>query len=237
MRKELVLFCGGPAIYAGAVPKPLQILENGKTLLETYLGSTFCNEFDSISVCCEVEFVERYTEILDKLTNQNFKITVTSENSTTLDKLAASLHSTEQDERLLVCTYPDIFYFGNDHLNLSKTQSKDRVTLSIRAVQSRLPRIIIDPYLGHAKSISSHQSPYPANPDYMFAGHLICNSQSLFSLMQEFSSSTGSSARSLELDFFNWIISKGIVDTEVLSGRWIQCDSERDLNYLMRSIG
>jgi hypothetical protein len=235
-RSELVLFSGGPAIYAGEVPKPLQVLSGGRTLLELYLNRDFASTFDSIKICCESNYANAFGEVLERFSRLNISLNLTPPESTTLEKLSSCLTAGKGLERNLVCTYPDIFYFGSELPILAERDLTDRFVISVRPLESRLPRLMIDPYSGMAKSISMHRSPNPANPIYMYGGHLFAHSDTLARVIDQFNSANTQLKPILEVEVFSWMISRNLVDTAVLQGEWIQCDSPRDQSRLMTHI-
>jgi hypothetical protein len=235
-KSELVLFSGGPAIYAGQVPKPLQVLSGGQTLLEIYLNGDFASTFDSIKICCESDQANAFKEVLEQFSRLNITLNLTPPKSTTLEKLSSCLAAGRGLKRNLVCTYPDIFYFGSELPLLAERDLTDRFIVSVRPLESRLPRLMIDPYSGMAKSISMHRSPNPANPTYMFGGHLFAHSDALTKVIEQFNLANTQPTPTLEVEVFSWMISRNLVGTAVLQGEWIQCDSPRDQSCLMTHI-
>ena len=236
IRNELILFSGGPAIYEGNVPKPLQVVSGGKTLLELYLGQDYINVFDSINICCESDYANAFEELLGQFNQFDISLSLTPPQSTTLEKLASYLSAGGGIEKNLMCTYPDIFYFGADLPELNDSDLTGRCVISVRPLESRLPRLMIDPYSGKAKSISMHHSPNPANPTYMFGGHLLAHSDLLARALHQFSVGIEESRPLLEFDFLSWMISRNLVATSILRGEWVQCDTPRDQKRLVFMI-
>jgi hypothetical protein len=229
---QLVLFSGGPSIYSGNSPKPLQKLKSGETLIERYLNQSFVSEFDVVHICCEKKFERDFREIAESHKAYEVNVCITEDTSTTFDKFSHFLSDFTKEEVNLMFTYPDIFYVGSDFVS-PKIVDKKSLALSIRPLQNRFPRVLIEPYSGVAKSISLHQGINPANPSYMYGGHLLGDASFLKDLLELFRLTNKSTRPVLEIDFLNWALGKGIVDTFLLGFDWLQCDSARDLVALL----
>ena len=59
------------------------------------------------------------------------------------------------------------------------------------------------------------------------------NASFLKDLLELFRLTNKSNSPILEIDFLNWALGKGIVDTFQLGFDWLQCDSARDLVALL----
>lgn len=233
---RLVLFCGGPSIYPGGVPKPLQAVDNDQTLLELYLKTPFASEYSNVVLLCESSFLGAFREVL-KLGVRDVEATLveTRNGSTTLEKLATYLDSCPNDDCPVAWTYPDIFYFGT-LLPPDLTDWSERAVLSVRPMTSRFPRIVVDPYRLRVRSISTHQSMVPANPVHLFGGHLLASPYMLSRALPRTAGSPFPNIKTLEFDAFSWMISRGIIDALPLDGAWYKADGHRDLREITRLV-
>lgn len=233
---RLVLFCGGPPIYPGDVPKPLQVVDGKRTLLELYLKTPFAADYSDVVLLCEPEFRSAFGEVVD-CAEWDVETTVvqTPSCSSTLQKLTTYLDSCPEDGVPAAWTYPDIFYFGR-LIPRDLTDWSERAVISVRAMTSRFPRIVMDPYSLQVRSISTHQSTVPANPAHLFGGHLFASPSMLSQVLPQLTSSTRPDFTSLEFDVFSGLISRGIVDALPLDSAWFKADGHRDLRDILKLL-
>ncbi len=233
---SLVLFCGGDPIYPTGVPKPLQEVRRGQTLLELYLDTANATGYEEIVVLCESRFAEAFRDIAERThTAGELTIRETSDGSTTLTKLLAYLEECPNSESPIVWTYPDIFYFGSLSPPIG-TEWRDEAVISLRPIASRFPRIVMDPFALKIRSISRRQSSVPANPAHLFGGHLIASPAFLSSFLGDALSQVREAEPSLEFDVFSWMISRGLVNALPLQEAWLKTDGPRDLRDVLAMI-
>lgn len=226
----LILFCGGPAIYPGAVPKPLQLVTEGESLLELYLDTPFAADFTNVELLCERAFVPQFREVVGRLGGaSDVRVVETPDQSSTLVKLEAYLASTRTHEESVTFSYPDIFYFGHIDPLARETDWSRHVALSLRPLSSRFPRITKEPYSGSLRSISNHQASVPANPVYMFGGHVMATPTLLGRALSSGVEQHGRRFANLEFEAFAWMISQGIAQSVLLEDTWLHADGVRDL--------
>ncbi len=225
MRRAWGIFCGGPALYGDAVPKPLMPVAE-RTLLHWYLSRLAPDQVSSICLLGDHEYGERLMEEA-RAAGVEASVLTSAVGASTLER--ARLFLTTQNASADVClTYPDVF--AQDRLD-PVVEGFD-VFLSVTALKSRFPRIHLDPYTHEVRSISNHTSPVPANPVHIFGGHIIGKAGTLRQLLHEFVSLSHRSAPTLEIDFFGWLINGGQVGAIPLFGDWFQVDSPRDVSRL-----
>ena len=230
---ELVLFCGGPADYQGGVPKPMQVVNGDQTLLELYLSCPFALDFDRITLLCETSQVDMFRIAIEEFnTTVEFLISESADNSSTFEKLSAFVASRTESEQQVVFSYPDVFYFDSVPCDGDFDYSSE-VSISVRAFTSRFPRLVLEPFANRARSISMHRSHVPANPVHLFAGHLVARINVLASLIEDIVDISIMPSVSLEFDFFQELISRGIVNTIGLESAWVQADGPRDLKQIV----
>jgi NDP-sugar pyrophosphorylase family protein len=231
----LVLFCGGPPIYVGDVPKPLQPAGDGLTLLERYLRHIQSEAPGRIVLLCDETFADRYREVVGGLVHPSkIEVFVGEDNSTTLNKMRLFLASGFPADRLVQFSYPDLFYWGDLALPdaADDPQLDDKILVSITPLTSRFPRLTVDPYSGSVRGISNHSSLIPANPMHIFGGHLVARAGVLKEMTDAFVQEAKIAAPSLEYDLFFWLINRSKVSALTLYGQWMQIDSPRDLAHL-----
>lgn len=234
MINSLVLFCGGPAIYGG-VPKPLQMLRTGETLIERYLNFVKVGVPSRVVLLIEHAFEGDYCALLD---NFNYPAEIVflncPDNSSTLTKLKVFLDSCNLRDQTVMFSYPDIFIDGQiDEPSDADSRLTDRAFISFIPVISRFPRLVIDVYGNSVQGISCHTSPVPANPLYVFGGHLLVRTALMNSLVNTFLAETSLSAPSLEFDMFFWLINTLRMHSMPIHGRWIQADSPREIETIL----
>jgi len=234
MSDALVLFCGGPPIYGG-VPKPLQILPTGETLLECYLRFIQPIVPTEIVLLIEQTFEPDFSRILNSFDYSSKITTLTcSDNSSTLSKLQSFLKSGYPMERTVVCSYPDMFVFGEIVLpDITDPRLGDKVFISSAPIISRFPRLIVDPYDSTVRGISNHTSFAPANPLHVFGGHLLARVGVMNNLVETFLSDIRPQSASLEFDMFFWLVNTARICSMPINGRWIQADSPREISTIL----
>lgn len=234
---RLVLFCGGPAIYPGGVPKPLQVVHNFRTLLELYLETPFAASYTDMVLLCESDFMDAFQAIVKRSTNGiDISLVETPIDSSTRLKVASYLSECSSEARPVVWTYPDIFYFDNFTPPIDIDWS-ERAVLTVRAMTSRFPRIMKDPYSGRIRSITTHQSVVSANPAYLFGGHFVASPCFVSSVLSAMSEQESHESSDLEFDVFSWIINRGLADSVSLESPWLQADGPRDLRQIAALMG
>lgn len=233
---RLVLFCGGPAIYPGGVPKPLQLVDGESTLLELYLKTPFATAYSDVVLLCESDFTEAFRVVVKRCTNGvHFRLIETPSGSSTRLKLETYLARARPEEVPEVWTYPDIFYFGS-LIPREQVDWSEQAVLSLRAMTSRFPRIVMDPYSSRVRSITTHQSVVPANPAHLFGGHLLASPVLVSRVLSEVSKQATGEAISLELGVFSWMINRGLMDAFILEYPWLQADGPRELRSIREML-
>ena len=234
---QLVLFCGGPTIYPGTVPKPLQVMASGRTLLEWYLSTPFTAAFQSVVLLCEDHNFEQFKRLTGTLESQrDMQVVSTPEGSTTLAKLQNYVEESKGDATL-TCTYPDIFFAGTYRAPGRDYDWDHRITLGIRPLSSRFPTLMVDPYSGLVQSITYHHPAVPANPVHIFGGMLIAKAATLSRLLAEFRDYNSGRRATLEFETFGWMINLGIADSTLLEGHWFQADGPRQIEEIKLHFG
>ena len=234
---QLVLFCGGPPIYPGGVPKPLQLVDERQTLVELYVSSSFAGAFSTITILCETDYLSAFEKVSRGLrVDSEIAVTETPNGSSTLEKLSLHLESTNASDVPTVFTYPDIFYFGTLPEPASDYPWHERVTLSLQTLKSRFPRVIVEPYSGQVRSITTHQGAVPANPVHLFGGHLMASPALLVQVLNSIGEQRIRDGGSLEVDAFSWMINRGMVDSILLDQLWLKADSPRDLEEIRSTM-
>ena len=235
MIDALVLFCGGPAIYDG-LPKPLQNLRTGETLIERYFEHIKESAPSKIILLVEQSFEGRYLEVVNKLNYPaNISVLSCKDESSTFEKLKYFLETNCSAKWLTMLSYPDIFTF--EELNMPETKDsrlKDKVFISYVPVFSRFPRLVVEQYLGTVRGISNHVSAIPSNPLHIYGGHLIANLQLLTNIINEFLSDSSIEEPSLEFDLFYWLVNKNRLVAFQIYGQWVQADSPREIEGLIK---
>lgn len=233
MSDILALFCGGPSLYSG-VPKPLQILDSGNTLLEHYLRNIEPIAPREVILLADRFFIKSYNSFIEGFAyTRTIRTFPCHDGSTTLMKLSEFLASDHPEDLRLVFSYPDIFTTCDAmSANLTEGEFSDTVFVSFAPIVSRFPRFIVNPYNLDIQGISAHTSLVPANPIHVFGGHLVARSGVISSLVTTFLSNQELCTASLEFDMFSWLINKSRIKGVQLYGDWIQADSIRQLNAI-----
>jgi len=234
MTNTLVLFCGGPAIYGG-VPKPLQKLRTGETLIERYLNFINVEAPSTIILLVDQSFEHVFSTLLDGYKSSAELILFSCpDNSSTLAKLKVFLDTYSLPDQPVMFSYPDIYIDGQiDQPNHADIRLADKAFISYIPVVSRFPRLVIDAYNDSVQGISFHSSPVPANPLYVFGGHLLVRTSLMTSFVNTFLAETSLVAPSLEFDLFFWLTNTLRMHSMPIHGRWIQADSPRDLETIL----
>lgn len=233
---RLVLFCGGPANYTGGVPKPLQLVNGEITLLELYLKTPFAANYSDVVLLCESDFTEAFRDVAKRCTNGvDIMLVETPSGSSTRLKIETFLSRARPEKHPVVWTYPDIFYFGS-LIPREQVDWSERAVLSLRAMTSRFPRIVMDPYSRRVRSISTHQSVVPVNPAHLFGGHLLASPALVSRVLPEVSKQATGESFSLEVDVFSWMINRGLMDASILEYPWLQADGPRELRTIREML-
>lgn len=234
MTDTLILFCGGPPIYGG-VPKPLQKLRTGETLVERYLCHIKPNAPREIVLLVDQSFEGDIQNIVNEFKYPASIITLACANgSTTFAKLQAFLKSGYSEDRVVMFSYPDIFVIGDIEKPTDSNGSfSENVFISFTPVFSRFPRLIVDAYDSTVRGISNHTSPMAANPLHVFGGHLLVRVGLMNNLVETFLAEVGMAAPSLEFDMFFWLINTSRMLSMPIYGRWIQADSPREIEVIL----
>lgn len=233
MYDTLVLFCGGPPIYGG-VPKPLQRLRNGETLLEHYLHHSKSFLPDKVFLLVDDSYEKNYLLLLQQIKCKSIvDLHVCENNSSTLGKMKSFLSCNYSLISSVMFSYPDIFITGGLILpSPSDSRITDGVFISYVPVSSRFPRLVIDPYSESVRGISNHTSQMPPNPLYVFGGHLFAKAVILNSLLDIFLEKHDFANHNLEFDLFYWLVNINRAFSMRIYGGWVQGDSQRDLDYI-----
>lgn len=231
MTEVLGLFCGGPALYRGGVPKPLQPV-GGLSLLEQFLSHGQLQRPDTILLLCDQSHQVEFEAIARSVDTAPVAVVPAPNGASTFTRLRKFLAEPVTKRASLVhLTYPDVFYRGALDVP-AQVHEGPRVAVSVTPLRSRFPRLIADPYTNQVRSISNHSSYVPANPMHVFGGHLLAQPGFLHGLVDAYLSDTDLPAPTLEYDFFGWLINQGVVDAIPLYGEWNQIDSPRDIAAL-----
>ena len=234
MTNALVLFCGGLPIYAG-VPKPLQKLRTGETLIERYLEFIKARVPRRVVLIVEQSFECHFLALFDNyLYPAELTILACPDDSSTLTKLIFFLDSCGLPDQTVMFSYPDIFIEGHvDEPSDIDNRLVDGAFISYIPVVSRFPRLVIDMYDDSVQGITSHVSPVPANPLYVFGGHLLVRTGLMNLWVKSFLDETSLCEPTLEFDLFFWLINTFQLHSMPINGRWIQADSPRDIEAIL----
>ena len=235
MTEVLGLFCGGPALYRGGVPKPLQPV-GGLTLLEQFLAHGRFRQPDAIVLLCDESHRKDFEAIAGSTGEVPVTVLPAPDGSSTFTRLRKFLAEPATMQASLVhLTYPDVFYSGDLDVP-AQVRETPRVALTVTSLRSRFPRLITDPYTNRVRSISNHSGYVPANPMHVFGGNVIAQPGVLRTFVETYLTTMDVPAPSLEYEFFGWLINKGVVDAIPLYGEWNQIDSHRDIAQLEAAI-
>ncbi len=240
MISNLVLFCGGEAIYQNKKPKPLDLMPNSLSVLENYLRQKHLEIIPKITILAEEEF---YVEIKEKIesSNDNLReISVLSvpNESSTFSKTKRFLSQISTIEDTILFTYPDIFYFGSWANLLSSEDLNSGMRISGLFLQSRFPEITFNPYVGRVLSITLRTKRIPANASTIYAGHFIARREDLESSINLFESEHKDITNaSLEGDFFKFLVSAGKLHVCLLEEAWIKADSMKEMVQIIELLG
>jgi len=240
MISNLVLFCGGDALYQNERPKPLDLMPNSLSILETYLRQKNLEIIPKITLLVEEEF---YVEINEKIDSSNNNLRIISvlsvpNKSSTFSKTKSFLSQMSPSEDTILFTYPDIFYFGNWDNLLSSVDLDSRMRISGLFLQSRFPVITFNPYVGKVLSISLRTKRIPANASTIYAGHFIARHEDLESAIVLFESKHKDVTNAtLEGDFFKFLVSEGKLHVCLLEEAWIKADSMKEKVQIIKLMG
>jgi NDP-sugar pyrophosphorylase family protein len=234
---NLFLFCGGLAIDSAGGPKPLMKINNSKSLIKHYLEHLSSNETppETITILCDIGQRDIFLLELSKFKfSVPIKILECNIGSSTFDKFLTALEHHEGEKSIMHFSYPDIFFFG-DTPQVEKFNKvlNEGVAISVAALTSRFPRLIVDIYNNQIKGISDHTSAMPANPLHVFGGDIWGRVDVLKRLSKDFLSDTSVLKPTLEYDMFFWLINREQVSSVMLYGDWLLVDSDRDVRRLL----
>jgi hypothetical protein len=224
---ELALFCGGPAIYGGGLPKPLQPAGGGRTLLELYSRTPLFLEAEVVYLLVENTYVEAFSEVARKLSG-DIRLVASENQSSTLAKLKGFCSSYQGKNERMVFSYPDIFYF--DSLQLDQDTPSQSITLTSRVSSSRFPRFFVQNYVSKISSIGSPWSRSDTNRNLIFGGHLIAQPSTLIGAVEQIPGNTKDLV--LEEAGFRSFVNSHEVHHIELFGDWFLADSVRDLQRI-----
>jgi hypothetical protein len=237
---HLFLFCGGLSIDSSGGPKPLMKIHEGKSLIKYYLEHLESSKTipDTVTLLCDVG--QKKDFLLD-LSNFKFPIPIqileSETSSSTFDKFLIALKSHNGKSGLLHFSYPDIFFFGDAPQPDQLDQCCDNgVAITVTALTSRFPRIIVDIYSNVIKGMSDHTGPMPANPMHVFGGDLWGRNEVLRRLSDQFLENNPNQKPSLEHDLFFWLINQEQANSLILFGDWLLVDSARDVRRLLNRL-
>jgi hypothetical protein len=238
MIDDIVLFCGGPQIYGDAVPKPLSKMPDGSSVLVNYLRHQLMPS-ESITLMVESEFVQSFTNEVSQLSKLNDKLRIVSceQGSSTLEKMKRYLMLNERQTNKLLFTYPDVFYFGppSDFFKLRFHEPVSYV--SIVPLRSRFSQLAVDIYSSEVKSVSLRPVKMPANSTFIFGGHFFSDRKLIEKLLASFDDSEGPQHKlTLEGDFLKYLISNSVLESVLLSKRWVKADSVAELYEIQRIL-
>lgn len=239
MISNLVLFCGGDALYQNKRPKPLDLMPNSISVLENYLRQKHLEIIPKITILAEEEF---YIEIKEKIESSNDNLRTISvlsvpNDSSTFSKTKTFLSQISTSEDTILFTYPDIFYFGSWDKLLSSEDLNSRMRISGLFLQSRFPEITFNPYVGRVLSINLRTKRVPANASTIYAGHFIARREDLESAINLFENEhKGITNAALEGDFFRFLVSAGKLDVCLLEEAWIKADSMKEMVQIIELL-
>lgn len=233
MIRTLALFCGGPALYEGGVPKPLLPVRE-RTLLHWYLQGIEPSRVRSIHLLCDESYATAFEDVTNSVAQLDVRVVPVNDGATTLERAKSFLRLSLGVEEPVCLSYPDVF----TEIGVPGEVSADYgVHVSVAPLSSRFPRLFVDPYGGRVRGLSDYTSPVPANPIHIFGGHVLALAGALERLVCEFEAASEEERPSLEVDFFRWLVNRGLVGAFPLYGRWFHVDSPRDVVRLEGLLG
>lgn len=234
---EVALFCGGPKIYGPGLPKPLRPFANGLTLLQAYLVHLSNSHEAPVHLMIEESDVEHYRDVAQQVKHDSVSLSISNNGSTTLEKLEVFLSGERAPNSQILFSYPDIFYFG-DLRDFHLSSGVSKVLLGSHKHHVRFPRLSRHPFSNQVRSVGSPNAPESTNPDWVYSGIFTGNTDILKERLESFqlhSTSRGIS-RSLETDFFSFLANRKELEVIELESPWIQADSERELQFLAKTL-
>lgn len=242
MSNPIYLFCGGPAIDNEGRPKPLMKISEDRSLLVHFLLYLKHNRQvmpASVTLLCDdpqKEFIKA------DLSNLSYPVPIhilaCGQQPNTFEKLCCALNANTDRKGLVQFGYPDIFSFDEfmepkeDAITLDPS-----VHISVAALTSRFPRLIVDLYSNKVRGISNYSSPVPSNPLHVFGGDLWGRIDQLIQLIEEFRHQAPTPTPNLEYDFFFWLINNDKMHSVMLYGERLLVDSIRDVSQLLARTG
>jgi len=237
---ELVLFCGGASIYPIEKPKPLTLMPNTLTLIETYLSLTPLKQISQVTLIAESDFFNEIEEVAGMFNDESnqFRVLLTPNHSSTLSKLQYFLSSNISKSPNLLFSYPDVFYFGN----WERLFTQDKMMISGVYLQTRFPEINFNPYTSKIHSLNLKPPRVPANSSTIYAGHFSGKLQDIAGALRLFDETRSNILNpTLEGEFFRFLVSQGSLTVNILDGTWIKADSDKErlaiVNLLKRQNG
>lgn len=237
MMRELVLFCGGPAMGHEAVPKPLLHVDASRSLIETFLAQVSPEMHPRVTLLVERTYADRFRLVLESAAWPfATRVVECDDGSSTLVKFRTFLEAQATSTKLIEFSYPDLFFNGDLSFPQLEQEDLDRtVCISQIPVSSRFPRLMVDEYTGEVRGLSRHTSGVPANPYFIYGGHLLGHVDTLRRYGDEFVADHDPATVNLEFDFFSWLINRSRIKALPLYGELIHADSPRDFARLRAS--
>lgn len=230
---ELVLLCGGPAIYGTGVPKPLQLVRGRETLLELYINSGPFANVETANLLVERRDLDAFEEVLDRLGSRAL-IHVSEDQSSTAQKILGFCERSVARDQLHVFTYPDIFFFGD--LGQEFYEDESKIWLSSRTMSSRFPRFFAEPYSSKLLSISPPHEQEGSNRVLMYGGHIVSRPNVLVSAINEWLADSDSKGGVLEERGFAHFVRCGLARHFELRGDWYQADNAREISKIAARV-
>jgi hypothetical protein len=240
MISDLVLFCGGDPLYTGQKPKPLSIMPNALSMIETFFQQEQILQVSKITILAEMDFFDEYKKLIDVLDNNddaNLDLLATPTGSSTLEKINLYLNSPRKHGKFSLFTYPDIFYFG-DWTSLLSSEGLDKcMKISTVPLQSRFSEITFNPYTQKIQALSLRPTRVPANKSHIYAGHFFGQTNEIRKNLSVFESTQiGDAKQSLEGEFFKFLISNGLLEAHTLADYWVKADSWKEMIEIVKHL-
>lgn len=217
--KTLLLFCGGEShkLY-GNKPKPLFPAFDGVPIITKFLSALNTNHYEDVVLLVEERHGEEFRDLCRSLEVTVFEC---GDGSTTYEKAQLYVNCESKPNTLLYITYPDIFAEEDFYRECGEN------SVTIVPVRSRFPTVIREPFSAKIKGVSYTQPKLPANPSFIFGGLLVISRDSLRASMSAY---TGE--KNFELQFLNYLSTKGILDAVIYCGPWNTADGVRDIRII-----
>lgn len=216
------------------MPKPLEFISEKKTLLEAYLSLPFVRQFTRVIIICEPGFESCFqNELHNHVDHCETDLVLSATGTSTLEKLRHFVNVANDLMSPTVFTYPDIFVGGSLNVRSLLAEAHSSATITVVPLRPKFPRVFLAPYSAKALSVTTRQERNPANPVFLFAGHLI-GTPSFFSKalaypylqrkIQDYS---------LENDFLSHLIDLNSLSYHKILDAYVKFDGPRDsLNVL-----